>query len=144
MILLDTNVLSELMKPAPEPAVIQWLDAQLDSQIFLPAITKAEIELGIALLPNGKRKESFLQLAGALFDEFRDRILPFDAGAATYYANLVATTRKVGRSISVEDAQIAAITQANRLTLATRNIKDFDFIPDLLLINPWQVSSFPT
>ena len=138
MILLDTNVLSELMKPAPELTVVQWLDAQLDSQVFLPAITKAEIELGIALLPNGKRKDTFTRLADALFDEFRDRILPFDAGAASCYANLVATTRKAGRTISVEDAQIAAITQANRLTLATRNTKDFEFIPDLLLINPWQ------
>ena len=140
MILLDTNVLSELMKPAPELIVVQWLDAQLDSQVFLPAITKAEIELGIALLPNGKRKDAFTQLAGALFDEFRDRILPFDAGAASCYANLVATARKTGRTISVEDAQIAAITQANRLTLATRNTKDFEFIPDLLIINPWQMT----
>ena len=140
MILLDTNVLSELMKPAPELTVVQWLDAQLDSQVFLPAITKAEIELGIALLPNGKRKDTFTRLAGALFDEFRDRILPFDAGAASCYANLVATARKAGRTISVEDAQIAAITQANHLTLATRNTKDFEFIPDLLLINPWQMT----
>ena len=140
MILLDTNVLSELMKPAPELTVVKWLDAQLDSQVFLPAITKAEIELGIALLPNGKRKDAFTRLAGALFDEFRDRILPFDAGAASCYANLVATARKAGRTISVEDAQIAAITQANRLTLATRNTKDFEFIPDLLLINPWQIT----
>ena len=140
MIVLDTNVLSELMKPAPELTVVKWLDAQLDSQVFLPAITKAEIELGIALLPNGKRKDTFTRLAGALFEEFRDRILPFDAGAASCYANLVATARKAGRIISVEDAQIAAITQANRLTLATRNTKDFEFIPDLLLINPWQMT----
>ncbi len=140
MIVLDTNVLSELMKPAPELTVVKWLDAQLDSQVFLPTITKAEIELGIALLPNGKRKDTFTRLAGALFEEFRDRILPFDAGAASCYANLVATARKAGRIISVEDAQIAAITQANRLTLATRNTKDFEFIPDLLLINPWQMT----
>jgi predicted nucleic acid-binding protein len=140
VIVLDTNVLSELMKPAPELTVVKWLDAQLDSQVFLPTITKAEIELGIALLPNGKRKDTFTRLAGALFEEFRDRILPFDAGAASCYANLVATARKAGRIISVEDAQIAAITQANRLTLATRNTKDFEFIPDLLLINPWQMT----
>jgi len=140
VILLDTNVLSELMKPAPEPAVVQWLDAQLDSQVFLSAVTKAEIELGIALLPNGRRKDMFTVLASALFDEFLDRILPFDESAASYYANLVANARKAGRTVSVEDAQIAAITQANRLTLATRNIKDFDFVPDLSLINPWQMT----
>ena len=140
MILLDTNVLSELMKPAPEPLVIQWLDAQLDSQVFLTAVTKAEIELGIALLPNGKRKKGFTGLASALFDEFQDRILPFDASAASYYANLVANARRAGRTLSVEDAQIAAITEANRLTLATRNSKDFEFIPDLPLINPWQTT----
>ena len=138
MILLDTNVLSELMKPAPKPVVVQWLDAQLDSQVFLSAVTKAEIELGIALLPNGKRKDMFTELASTLFDEFQDRILPFDASAASCYANLVAKARKAGRTLSVEDAQIAAITLANRLTLATRNIKDFDFIPDLSLIDPWQ------
>ena len=140
MILLDTNVLSELMKPAPEPVVIQWLDAQLDSQVFLSAITKAEIELGIALLPNGKRKDAFTELAGALFDDFQDRILPFDAGAASYYANLVANARKAGRTLSVEDAQVAAITQASQLTLATRNSKDFEFIHDLSLFNPWQMT----
>ena len=71
MILLDTNVLSELMKPAPEPMVIQWLDAQMDNQVFLTAVTKAEIELGIALLPNGKRKDVFTELAVTLFDEFQ-------------------------------------------------------------------------
>ena len=140
MILLDTNVLSELMKPAPEPLVIQWLDAQLDSQVFLTAVTKAEIELGIALLPNGKRKKGFTGLASALFDEFQDRILPFDASAASYYANLVANARRAGRTLSVEDAQIAAIAQVNHLTLATRNSKDFEFIPDLSLINPWQMT----
>lgn len=140
MILLDTNVLSELMKPAPEPVVIQWLDAQLDSQVFLTAVTKAEIELGIALLPNGKRKDGFIGLADALFNEFQDRVLPFDAAAASYYANLVANARKAGRTLSVEDAQIAAISQANHLTLATRNSKDFEFIPDLSLINPWQMT----
>jgi predicted nucleic acid-binding protein len=105
VILLDTNVLSELMKPAPEPAVMQWLDAQLDSQVFLSAVTKAEIELGIALLPNGKRKDAFSRLASTLFDEFHDRILPFDADAAFYYANLVANSRKAGHTISVEDVQ---------------------------------------
>jgi predicted nucleic acid-binding protein len=141
VILLDTNVLSELMKPAPEPMVIQWLDAQMDNQVFLTAVTKAEIELGIALLPNGKRKDAFTELAVTLFDEFQERILPFDAGAASYYAKLVANARKGGRALSVEDAQIAAITQANHLTLATRNSKDFEFIPDLSLINPWQMTS---
>ena len=141
MILLDTNVLSELMKPAPEPVVIQWLDAQVDNQVFLTAVTKAEIELGISLLPNGKRKDMFTGLASALFDEFPDRILPFDAAAASYYANLVANARNAaGRTLSVEDAQIAAITQANQLTLATRNSKDFEFIPDLSLINPWRIT----
>jgi predicted nucleic acid-binding protein len=116
------------------------LDAQLDSEVFLTAVTKAEIELGIALLPNGKRKDAFTGLAGTLFDEFQERILPFDAGAASYYANLVANTRKAGRTLSVEDAQIAAIAQVNHLTLATRNSKDFEFIPDLSLINPWQMT----
>ena len=116
------------------------MDVQLDSQVFLTAITKAEIELDIALLPIGKRKDTFTRLAGALFDEFQDRILPFDTSAASYYANVIANARKAGHTMSVEDAQIAAITQANHLTLATRNSKDFEFIPNLLLINPWQMT----
>jgi predicted nucleic acid-binding protein len=128
------------MKAAPEPAVVQWLDAQLDSLVFLTAITKAEIELGIALLPSGKRKDMFTRLAHTLFDEFQDRILPFDASAASYYAHLVANARKVGRTMSVEDAQIAAISQANHMTLATRNTKDFEYIPELFLINPWHMT----
>jgi predicted nucleic acid-binding protein len=138
MILLDTNVLSELMKPDPESRVTTWLDAQLENEVMLSAITLAEIDLGIAILPDGMRKEALSQLAVDLFREFDLRILPFDYKAAPQYAKLVAQARAIGRTISVEDAQIAAIAIVNDLTLATRNTKDFEFIANLVCFNPWE------
>ena len=140
MILLDTNVISELMRPAPNPAVITWLDDQLAGNLYLSAIAKAEIELGIAILTDGKRKDAFLQAAGEIFAGFLDRCLPFDCDAARDYANIVALARKAGRPVSVEDAQIAAIARHNTMALATRNVTDFDFLDGLELINPWEAA----
>jgi predicted nucleic acid-binding protein len=138
MILLDTNVLSEPMRPKPTPCVIRWLDAQPVQDLFLCAVTKAEIELGIFLLPEGKRKDMLIGAAIEMFGEFHGRCFPFDELAATKYAQLVARRTKKGRPISVEDAQIAAVALAHGLILATRNTSDFDQIPGLNLINPWQ------
>lgn len=138
MILLDTNVLSELMRPAPEPKVLQWLDCLSDADVWISAVTVAEIRLGIALLPGGRRRESLAELAEAMFqEEFADRCLPFDFPAAHEYASIVAARSRQGRPISVEDAQIAAISRAAGLTLATRNVKDFVDIAGLDLLNPW-------
>jgi predicted nucleic acid-binding protein len=139
MILLDTNVVSELMKPRPEPAVLDWLDKQDEGTIFISAITRAEIELGIALLPEGKRREGLATAANAMFvEDFAGVILPFDRESAIHYAILVAHRTRIGRPITTEDAQIAAIALQHRLTLVTRNIKDFEEIINLNLINPWQ------
>lgn len=137
MILLDTNVVSELMRPGPNPSVVAWLDDQFESRLFLPVIAKAEIELGIALLPKGKRKKALQRAADEIFAVFIDRCLSLDCDAASHYAQIVATARKAGRPISVEDAQIAAIAQQNNLALATRNLTDFNFVENLALINPW-------
>ncbi len=139
MILLDTNVLSELMQPTPNQAVIEWLDEQPSANLFISAITKAEIELGIFLLPEGNRRDKLAVAANGMFNDFHDRCLPFDETAATKYANLVARRTKIGRPISVEDAQIASIALTHGLTLATRNTSDFDEIPELNLMNPWPV-----
>jgi len=138
MILLDTNVVSELMRPAPEPKVLAWLDAQPSADVWISAITVGEIRLGIALLPDGHRKERLAGLAEAMFHEdFSDTCLSCDKPAAAEYAAIVAIRTRLGRPISVEDAQIAAIARSVGLTLATRNTKDFSDIDELPLVNPW-------
>ncbi len=137
MILLDTNLLSELMRSQPNPVVVAWINAQ-SSVARVSAITQAEISLGIALLPNGKRRDALAAAARQMFEEdFAARCLPFDATAAEYFARLVAERRRIGRPITTQDAQIAAIALANNMPLATRNTADFEEIPGLLLVDPW-------
>ena len=137
MILLDTNVISELMRPTPDEAVIVWLDEQFSNQLFIPSIVKAEIEMGIAILDNGKRKQAILQAAELIFTSFSNRCLPFDSNTTNHYAEIIALTKKQGRPITVEDAQIAAIAIQHSALLATRNTTDFDSLEKLKLINPW-------
>jgi len=141
MILLDTNIISELMKTHPNPAVIEWLDEQFSNELYLPAIVKAEIEMGVAILDNGKRKQALLQAAELIFMSFSNRCLPFDGESASHYAKIIAFAKKQGRPMSVEDAQIAAIALQNSALLATRNTADFDFLDNLKLVNPWLYSS---
>src|SRR5258708_214251 len=110
MILLDTNVVSELMKSAPEPAVMGWINAIPGATMFLSAVTQAEILYGVALVPEGKRRDGLAQAARTAFETyFRGRILPFDSDAAEAFAVLAAGRRGAGRPISLADAQIAAI-----------------------------------
>lgn len=138
MILIDTNVLSELMRPMPDPHVVQWLDARPDWDVWISAVTVSEIRLGITLLSAGKRKKLLLETAEQMFrEDFPDRCLPFDCEAAVECAMIVAKRNKQGRPISIEDAQIAAIARTADLVLATRNIKDFSDISGLKLVNPW-------
>lgn len=142
MILLDTNVLSEFMRPAPSVQVVTWLDAQASGQVWVCAVTRAEIELGVALLPDGQRKLGLQMAARAMFaEEFVGRCLPFDEQAATRYASIVASRIRLGRPISVEDAQIAAIALVHGLMLATRNERDFALIEGLSVVNPWQAAA---
>jgi predicted nucleic acid-binding protein len=138
MIVLDTNVLSELMRPEPEQPIIAWMDRQDPSRLFLTAVTVAEILYGIARLPDGKRKSGLREAGAAVLDEeFAGRILPFDEIAAICYADVVCERQRSGRPISMADAQIAAICRTlNAATLATRNIQDFEGI-GLDLVNPW-------
>lgn len=138
MILLDTNVLSELMKPMPNRQVVSWLDKQSQWDLWISSITLAEIFLGLSLLHDGKKKTMLFELAQQMFDEdFKGRCLPFDDQAAVEYAAIVAKRTKIGRPVSVEDAQIASISKTANLILATRNVKEFDEINGLRLINPW-------
>lgn len=139
MILLDTNVLSELMRPAPAAQVVAWLDAQPAAGVYLCAVTRAEIEVGIARLPEGARRQQIAAAAHLMWGLFGGRCLPFDEAAAVHYGALVAGRFKQGRPITVEDGQIAAIALTHGLTLATRNAADFAGIPDLAVLDPWSV-----
>ncbi len=140
MILLDTNVVSEWMKPQPAPAVLDWLDRQPDDRLFVCAIARAEIWTGIALLPEGRRKAALQAAAEVVLSEFDRRCLAFDCDSATQYAFILAESRRSGRPISVEDAQIAAIALHRGFQLATRNVADFDFLGGLALVNPWETA----
>jgi toxin FitB len=138
MILLDTNVLSEIMRPKPEPSVIAWLDEHTSEGFAISAVTRAEILLGLALMPKGKRRDNLTAQAHAMFDEdFADAIYSFDAQAAALYAELVATRSRQGLSTTTEDGQIAATALRYNCLLATRNTDDFAAIDGLRVLNPW-------
>lgn len=137
--LLDTNVLSELMHPSPASAVTTWFRDHADGSMYTSSITESEILLGIALLPEGKRRDALANAAQKMFEEdFAARCLPFDRDAAFHYAIVHASRRRQGEPITTEDAQIAAIALAHELAVVTRNTKDFLHIPTLALSNPWQ------
>ena len=137
MIVLDTNVLSELMRAQADSSVIDWLDRQEQASFAITAVTVAELLYGIARLPDGRRKAGLQEVALQMLDEeFADRVLPFDEDAAVHYAALVSRRDRAGRPISMADAQIAAICRHHAATLATRNSRDFEGA-GLILANPW-------
>ncbi|GGM93283.1 ribonuclease VapC [Thermus composti] len=139
MVLLDTNVLSEFIRPQPAEQVVAWLDRQNPEEVWVSAISRAEMELGLALMPEGKRKAALVKAVRAMFEEdFAGRCLPFDEVAAVHYGRIVADRQREVRPISVEDAQIAAIALAHGMVLATRNLADFSGIEGLRLVNPWE------
>lgn len=128
------------MRPQPSEAVTTWLDRLPAEQVWVCAISRAEIALGLALMPAGKRQSALTQAAQAMFEEdFGERCLPFDEYAALHYATIVAQRTRMGHPISTEDAQIAAIALTHNLILATRNVSDFEGIDGLQIINPWLV-----
>lgn len=139
MIVLDTNVLSELMRPVPDARVVDWLDRQDVISVTISAITVAEILYGIERLPDGKRKRGFAAKAAAMFEEdFSGRILSFDSGTAIHYAEQVSASESAGRRVHMADAQIAAICIQHGAALATRNVKDFETL-SVETINPWEM-----
>lgn len=140
MIVLDTNVLSALMQKVPERPVVEWLDRQPAESIWITSITLFEGRLGLALLPNGRRRKTleaaFEQL---LVEDLEGRVLDFDRPAAEAAADLAAERQRTGRTVDIRDTQIAGIVLARRAKLATRNIKHFADL-SVVVINPWEAS----
>jgi len=137
MIVVDTNVISEAVKPGRNPVVVNWLDAQTIETLYLTATSLSELRLGIETLPAGKRKEALgVDVNALIANFFASRILPFDREAALAYGALVASTRAAGRSVSVTDGQIGAIASVHSFTVATRDIAPFIAL-GVPTINPW-------
>lgn len=135
MIVLDTNVISELARPAPDARVVSWVDAQ--DSVAMTATTVAELLYGVARLPAGARKAKLEGAIRELTDmRLRDRVLGFDRAAASHYAQIAADREAAGRPISVADAQIAAVCRVRGVSLATRNVRDFEGV-GITLVNPW-------
>ncbi|MGD1918233.1 MAG: type II toxin-antitoxin system VapC family toxin [Pleurocapsa sp.] len=158
MIILDTNVLSELMRNKPNPSVVGWIGKHKATSLFITTLTQAEIFYGLEILSLSKRRTSLIAAATSMFElDFSGRILPFDTDAAKIFVTIAAKRRAIGRPISQNDgetrrgflamcnrhvdAQIAAISISHNAALATRNIRDFEEC-DLDLINPWQTEYF--
>ena len=137
MIILDTNVVSEFMRPSPQPEVLAWLDDQPTSTLFVTAITEAEIRTGIAILPGGERQRELTVASERAFGIlFAERILPFDSDAAQAFAVIAASRRAAGHPISQADCQIAAIARSSGASVATRDVDDFEGC-EIDVINPW-------
>lgn len=142
MFLIDTNVISELSKPMPSPAVLNWFATTPAQQIYISSVTLCEIEFGLALMPAGKRRDALLSATQELVRiDFEGRCLNLDAHCAAAYGQLAAQQQHNGRACSTEDAMIAAIALTNKLVLVTRNTKDFDGITGLRVIDPWATLS---
>jgi predicted nucleic acid-binding protein len=138
MIILDTNVVSELMRPAPASQVVQWVGAQPAASLYTTSITQAEILHGILILARGRRRRSLEAAAVSMFaEEFERRVLGFGSDAAPLCARIASDRRRVGRPISSFDAQIAAIALSTGSVLATRNLVDFEEC-GVTLVDPWR------
>ena len=132
--LLDTNVLSELTREVPHPGVIAFLAEQED--LWLPSLVVHELEYGVQLLPQGRRRDHLQALLTNIISTYADRILALDRPAAESAAHLRAQARRMGRPLDLGDALIAGIAQSNVLTIASRNVRDFDYV-DVTVISPW-------
>ena len=137
MILLDTNVVSEAIKPESHPSVRAWLDAQLAETLFLPSITIAELLFGIGALPDGRRKSMLAARIDGLLEAFAGRILPFDMQAAQHYADLAVKARAAGKGFPTPDGYIAAIAAAHGFAVASRDTSAFN-AAGLTVIDPWK------
>ena len=144
MIVLDTNVLSEIMRAKPDPVVLDWLDAQQPDDLWLNSVVAAELLFGVARLPEGARKQQLaLAVSAMLEQDFAAQILSFDLSAASVYAVMLAERERIGASMAIADAQIAAICLSRDATLATRNTRHFEGV-GLSLMNPWDSLMSPT
>ena len=137
MFLLDTNVVSELLRPSPEPVVETWIGDRRATNLYFSAIGEAELRYGVAILPPGRRQTALASAIEAILrEDFVDRILPFDSGAAREYADIAAARRAAGRIVPPADCQIAAIARSRGMAVATRNVRDFEDI-EVEVVDPW-------
>ena len=134
--LLDTCVLSELVKPTPEPKVVAWVNEQAEHALFVSSITLAELLKGIAKLQDSQRKTALTEWVSKIQEEITDRILPFERTTAGYWANMCAKAEKSGKPLSAFDSLIASTAIEHGLVIVTRNTRDFESAP-VMLINPW-------
>lgn len=137
MIVLDTNVISEVFKPKPDSGVLSWLQQQDDDVVFTTAVTRGELMYGLNIMANGKRRETLESGLQRIFAmRFAGRVLPYDESAADAYAMILALRRGIGRPIGAADAMIAGITRSRGARLATRNVRDFGGC-GIVLVDPW-------
>ena len=138
MILIDTNVISELWKAEPNPGVLAWVDAQTVETLYLSAITVAELRFGLATMPEGKRRTIYQErLENEVLPTFAGRVLPFNLDASQAYADLMARAKVEGKAIGKADGYIAATASACGLMVATRDISPFE-AAGLKIVNPWE------
>lgn len=140
MIVLDTNVVSEAMRPEPAPAVLGWMDAQIAETLFISSVTVAELLFGVGALPDGRRKQKLAATLDGMLGLFEGRILPFDAEAARRYAHLAVAARSTGKGFPLPDGYIAAIAAAHDFVVASRDPSAFA-TAGLAVIDPWQAGT---
>ena len=137
MVVIDSNVVSELMRAEPSAEVLDWMDDRQPRELYVTAVTEAEVRTGIALLPEGRRRRGLAEACERAFGSlFAGRVLPFDSDAARAYAEIAAVRRVLGRPVSFADGQIAAIARSRRMAVATRNIRDFQDM-GIGVLDPW-------
>ena len=138
MFVLDTNVVSELMRSAPEPAVEAWVVSRRAVDMYFSAVGEAELRYGVAILPAGRRRDALAAAVdGLVREDFAGQVLPFDSMAAQAYAEIAATRRRAGRPVCQADCQIAAIAQSRGFAVATRNVRDFAGMA-IEVVDPWE------
>ena len=138
MYVLDTNVVSELMRPAPAPAVEAWVAGWPAESLFLSAVGEAELRFGVAIMPEGRRRNQIgAEVEAVLSEDFAGRVLPFDSRAARAYAAIAAARRAAGRPAAQADCQVAAIARARGMAVATRNVRHFKYM-GIDVIDPWE------
>ena len=137
MFLLDTNVVSELLRPSPDAVVETWVGDLPATDLYFSAIGEAELRYGVAILPTGRRQAALASAIDAILrEDFVNRILPFDSHAAREYADIAAMRRSAGRTVAPADCQIAAIARSRDMTVVTRNVRDFEGM-DIEVVDPW-------